>query len=496
MSIDITGSSESDEEILIQTDWLYRYGSRFIQRKPAYGVKDGDWRTEKRTLEDSLVIDHVHGRVIIGTYARWYPEYAILDIDGHGGMPKTLADVNDIKKLFGIESDRYSITYMTSPGSYHVIWKPRYNGEPVTISLLHMVLGAVVKAAKIELYPQAKRVIRAPFHPACRIVGRSGLPTLETIEDKLDAFDGLDYREISEIAEAHRWRMRTIAQTVTDPRRAESVAAMKKNRRCAYVNPGPLPKPSSGCLRMGADLYMNGLTSMSTRFESQKYVAMHLYRQNLTMGQAVDELLDWLRTRHNGFSKDAKAMLSGNWKVRHGIQREHISIVEKVWYELDKWMIFPNSTHNTYNGWFTEADILTAAKHSGGNIPLLKFLAQMLAYFNAFGKTRLNVHSKKLIGWSSSQTYIKHLDALIASGFLEREDHYLKGEFPKTIMLKVKPSFQDPKDGYMDDDRALTLDETFVKMGRLKVYELLTRNGVSRQNAHQFVERRMPRRIG
>lgn len=462
---EVSSRSTTDEQKIsssISSKTLSRYANTFIQRTPSYGEKAPNWITYHEKLQNHKILDHLQGRTTIGTLSRWYPEYAVLDIDNRSSI-----ELDSIRSEFFLNTEFRSMTFTTeSADSYHILFRPLYNGKPATVKLLHEVLDPYVKKRRIELYPQDSKIVRAPFNPNCRIIHRS--EELHTLDERLDAFFDLTALDLKTFTKSKQANGTVLKSQKTD-----------------------LPLPKSGTMKEGAELYRNGLVQPSSRYESQHKVAIWLWRQNLTPDQAIEELWTWCTTKNNGFSSDIAKAISGDYRTENAIRREHQCLVDYIWSEFERKTIYPDTTHNRHNGWLCKEDLIIAAKAANGNIPRWKFLCQLFAYFNAYGKQRLNVHSNRLIDWSSRNGYLKHLEKLEQSGILTRETSYDIGNFSKALKLQMKPSFVDLEKAFLEDEeRAMTFDEAVDSMNRKDVYDLLTGNQFSRQQAHQFVENR------
>ncbi|MBV5328753.1 MAG: hypothetical protein JZU65_14170 [Chlorobium sp.] len=466
--------TESRSERFFYED-LNAYTNTFIQRTPKHGIKGTDWHTVDTPICDDDIQAHLHGESMLGTLAKWYPGYAVLDVDDL----KSSLLLDGIRNNFHIAGNFGSMVCETSPGSYHVLFRPEYDGKPATVRLLHDILGPQVKQlsasmrtmknlSEIDLYPQGNRVIRAPFHPSCRFIGNQ----LSTLEDKLETFNNLQPLDLKSFATVTRHTARQAGKLLTAAK----------------------PTPTKGAMKEAADLYQFGLQASSeTRYHSQRKVAHWLWRLNLTPEQAIDELMNWVRNQTNGFSKDADAINRGDYRTEQQVRREHEALVGYIWSTFEDYGQYPASTHNNYYGWLTKADIATAAKVCGGNIPRFKFFCRLLSYFNAHKKQRLNVHSGKLIEWCSDKTYLKFLQYFEETGILCRDQHYLANEFSKVIQLNVKPSHVGFNDAATLTDgfgQALNFCESLEEVGHKEIYQLLTQNNVPRQRAHDFLKRR------
>lgn len=110
--------TESRSERFFYED-LNAYTTTFIQRTPRHGVKDTDWRTVDTPICDDDIQAHLHGECTLGTLAKWYPGYAVLDVDDL----KSSLLLDGICNNFHIGGNLGSMVYQTSPGSYHLSYK-------------------------------------------------------------------------------------------------------------------------------------------------------------------------------------------------------------------------------------------------------------------------------------------------------------------------------------------------------------------------------------
>lgn len=464
---------------------FFQYAHTFIQRTPKHGVRDPNWRTVDAPVTNDDIQAHLDGKKILGTLSRWYPSYAILDVDD-AKYPNLLYE---IRKELGIAADASAMTCETSPGSYHILFRPQYDGRPATVKMLHDLLGHQVKelsarlvarrdVGEVALYPQSSRVIRAPFHPSCPFVSHSPLPTLG---EKMGAFGDLSVVELKKFA----------------------LERARARREAGKAELGEFPPPRKGVMREGMELFQGGMEASSpSRYYSQHKVALYLWRENLTPEQALEELWRWVCEKTNGHSKDAVAILKGDGRTVSQVRKEQEHIVAHIWGSFERRMIYPASTHNGFYGWLSEQDYVIAAKHCGGNLPRFKFLVNLFAYVNIHKKLRLPVHRSKLQDFCGragtkghhKNDYLRHVERFEEMGILRREDHYLAGEFSKMLSLSVKPSFVDFTSGKTLTDgmeQSLTFEEGLEEMGRKKIYAMLTENGVPYRSAYQFVERRL-----
>ncbi|MBA7698406.1 hypothetical protein ES703_107083 [subsurface metagenome] len=134
----------------------------FIQPIPRFAVKlkgnNTSWRTIHKFLEDKYVKAHLKQDISIATLSKWYPPYAILDIDD-----RFLEYVDEIRDILGLDIFNSMLCSSESTNCYHLLLKPTFNNKPPTIRLLQNIFKSFGKQQNIEIYPQANRTIRSPF---------------------------------------------------------------------------------------------------------------------------------------------------------------------------------------------------------------------------------------------------------------------------------------------------------------------------------------------
>jgi hypothetical protein len=172
------------------------YTENFIQRQPRYAVKQigkKSWRTKNKPLSDKPIKAHLEGQYYVGVLGKWYPDYAILDIDD-----RERDTAEEIRESLKLDSSNSMIMESESPDSYHILFRPSYKGKPPSIRALNEILKPHAIEKGIEVYPQANKVIRLPF-------GHKQYPIdleyihLDTWDKMLRWFNKLDDMDLREI---------------------------------------------------------------------------------------------------------------------------------------------------------------------------------------------------------------------------------------------------------------------------------------------------------
>jgi len=430
-----------------------QYTKTFIQRLPWYTVKQKDksWKTKKKPLSDRAIKAHLNGQYSVGVLGKWYPGFAILDIDD-----KDRDTAEEIRENIRLDTNNSMELSSESPNSYHLLVRVTYNGKPPTIRLLNEVLKPFAREHNIEIYPQSNKTIRLPF-------GKNQKPldfeyaNLNGWKEYLWWFNKLDDFDLREVPNH---------QLMLD----------------LNIEPGNGFKIST--YQEGKFLYKNGLVEKSSRNKSQFKVLYFLWRNNYALANAIDIAWQWIKNKHNGYSKEVN---SGKWRT---IQNEIIRQANWIYsnYELSR--IYPDEIHNVYKGYITKADIEKILHISRAGLPMAKFLFNLIKYcYPRQYKTFINIHSNFLRDWSF-RNYQKYLNSLQELGVIKRYGSYKVKEFSKSISINWNFK-EDTNLIILTDHRAPeTFEETIIASYKPEEFrELLKKAGSKRVNAINATKR-------
>ncbi|MBA7494891.1 hypothetical protein ES702_05469 [subsurface metagenome] len=433
-----------------KSDPLAEYASTFVQRIPRYTVKlkeNKHWRTKKKFLVDTPIKAHLLKKYCIGVLGKWYPEYSILDIDN-----VTLEEPERIRDKLGLDPANSMLCSSESPDSYHILIRPSYNNKPPTIRLLQNTFKLFVKQNNIEIYPQANRTIRLPFgyNQDCLDIGYI---YLKSWEEKLYWFLKLDDFDLSDIP----YQQRELDLT--------------------YENPG-IPD----VFKEGEYLLKNGLQIKNSRHDAQFKMLYNLWRRNIPVSQA--KIIVWfvIKNRHNGFSK---TIITNPGECKKEIDRQAARIYDTYEHSY----IYPDETHNINNGYITKKDIADIVRINT-NLPRMRFLYNFVKYcYPRRDRNFINIHSDKLIEWSSTENYIKYLDELNKLEIVKRGNKYVKNGFSKSI--NINWNFRNSKEAILDDGRSPNTFEDTIKLSHKpeEFKALLKKAGIKRTTAIETVRR-------
>jgi hypothetical protein len=395
------------------------YLSYFVQTMPKYAIKQhgGRWTTQKKNLADPAIVAHLLGKYSIGSLSRYYPAFGALDFDG-----VSIEDVHRCMDELGLKESDSMLCTSERENGYHLLFRPIYNGESVTLNLLHKILDGYIaekqaQAIPLELYPQEDQCFRLPFGPSQKMV-IGGLPLNRQWYEKLYWFEKLD--EV-DLASDLNLPSRIVSRTGVD---AE-----------------------------GAELLECGLVERNSRYDSQYKVLYHLWRDGLPRDIAIDTAWSWIQSKHNGLSKD---ILTRPKVVRKEIERQ----TQSIWSFSDRNRENPGKVRETE--YLTESDLSAIFRLSEGSLPKMRFLANLVSYFNPRqNKGHIPVHSDLLIKWGSRGTYQKYIEELIDKGIVERSLNYSVGSHAK--MIRLFWDYRPSHDAIQNDGRNLGFDEALPK---------------------------------
>ena len=368
----------------------------------------------------------MNGQQAIACLSRWYPEYAALDLDD-----VTWTAVDKIRTGLLLDDSNSMLLSSESPDSYHIYFRPEYNGKPPTIDLLQAVLKPYAKARGIEIYPQRNRPFRLPFGK-----GQNCLDFQEQFVEKWE-------QKLYWLAKKDSFDLSGVKNHQT------SFDFKPPEQRIPSVDPAGAPVDVAALLR-------DGLQGPSTRDRAQFQIIRHLWRQNVTQDDAWRFLWDWIGRKHNGHSTD---YLKHPQMVHHHIRHQVLAYYDR----MRNFFVLPDHPHLTHKGYISKPDLLEIIKVAAGNLPRMKFIFELVKYMNPRKyRESVPIHSDKLIEWSSRETYQKNLEYLDGKGILKRGPGYLVGEKSKGI--KLEWPYQTDKDAILFEGRAVETLEKVVTM--------------------------------
>ncbi len=425
------------------------YFDTFVQPTPRYAVKSKNgWHSRKKNVCDKVIQAHLDQKYTVGVLGRWYPEYAILDMDDVA--PKK---VDDIRSQLSLDETNSMLCSSESLDSYHLLIKPAYKGKPPTLKTLQNTLGPFVKQNEIELYPQKNRVIRLPFgkNQNCLDDVYAGLKTWKEMGywfHKLDDF------ELGSVKDQQAELDLKFPKATLEP--------------CNFYSEGK-------------ELMEQGLQRPSSRHEAQFKIIYYLWRNNVSQDETQRSIWYWINNRHNGFSKDIV-------KYPKQVKSEIIFQTQHVYSKYDRAFVYPDKTHNNFNGYITKPDLEDIIELCDASMPRMRFLFNAIKYaYPRRYRSFINVHTDNLIQWGSSRTYQKYLNEFDERGILKRGGSYLSGKFSKS--LSYNWNFKQDSKAVLYQGRAIETFEDTVKLLFMQqdFKDLLSKAGAQKRNRNKIV---------
>jgi hypothetical protein len=401
------------------------FGSSFDRHSRKWQAQ-GTWYTvggpPPRHLLDSFLKT---GNPAIGVLGRWYPKYMIIDID-----ERPLSEVEEIRASMGLNENNSILCPSESKNSYHIIVPIQYRGKPPTLNLLRNITQRCSLFYGIEIFPQEKRTIRLPFGPYQGILdpGREDLVKW--------------YEKFNEFVKAHPYDLSRV------PRQQVPLDLSVSRGGVELGHP-----------ETAQELLMDGLQRSSSRNESQYKILDYYWRNNEPPEVAVRRVKWWIRHKHNGRSKTVN---KGAWKeIDQDIERQ-ASLIYSKRAMMD---FYPDAVHNDNSGYISKPDLIEIAKFTKGNLPRMRYAFHIIKYvYPRRHRPYVNVHTDRLIGWSSKDTYLQYLNELEERGIVERTKSYLAGQFAKSVKFPGW-KFQSDKKAVLYSGRSVETFEDTVKLG-------------------------------
>jgi len=310
-----------------------------------------------------------------------------------------------------------------------------YGGEPPAPKLLQLIMKPYETLKRnngvpLEVFPHPNRTCRLPFGPSQHVVTDIG-PIKLLFEEKMYWLNKLDPVDLPQL----------------NRRIADLVAAYSKD----------LIFPSATLIEQGNELRKTGLAMDNSRHDSQFLMLKACNADGMTESDGRDEVFQVILTMHNNFSKQ---ILTNPNEVYNEIQRQAKSV----------WNYQPTGRggSNLQAGFITKQDLITIIECTNGSLPKMKFLYEMVLYFNArHHRPVVTVHTESLIRWSSRSTYGKRLEELEAAGIVTRGKSYqiqTSGQPGRAKSTTLNWSFQPVEDAVLVHGRSPTNLKEAVKV--------------------------------
>jgi hypothetical protein len=357
------------------------------------------WTNHNAPTNDKLLIQHCDGEQTIAKIPAWYPIFGNIDIDSPRAQEKPVLDK---MQEIGIGADQFAC--FTTPrfrsnGNFRIYFNFQLHGKPVTARLYEDVLkNQFGQIQNLEYNPRHNAADRLIGGFDCHLVDTySKQITKVNLRETLDVLKGIKPVEISELP----------IGKLPEIKRVSNVLETSGSRNEFIIE--------------AEDLLQNGLQKNScTRHFAQGKVLFLLWLKNAYNEVSAAEFVkNWIRLKHNGFSKTVN---SGDWRnIDRAIERQAKSIFVTAANKL------PDAVHNRIVS-ATSADVIAAAKYAPGEAVRQK------QFFNLLKVIRPNFkHEWIYIPWhtwvndiASAKTYRGFQMELLAKGLMVADWRYKK----------------------------------------------------------------------
>lgn len=400
------------------------YFSRFVgHRQGPYAIQSSEggrgWITRYEKISDRLIQEgHLKGKYWVAIRSPWYPDFAYVDVD-HPAEGR----IDHILGGLGLRKGAYLIC--TSPryweqGNVHILFRPRYRSEPMTIRLLRDSVGKVVEEdLQAELYPHPTRVGRLPFGKDQFLIDEElGMPLPYSWREALPWAEKLDEYEIPPKKPQPKEKKPSMRAHV-------ETEAIYRQTHGGKFRPKHIPTLSEG-----SSLFRSGLMEKGTRHDATFCLAMYFYRLNIPPVEAQDRIEQWIRAKHHDKSGE---IVKGNWRRVDGeIARQ----IEWTYRKLPLYNVWPDNTNNI-EGFITQPDLRLIGETFAGDLVNQRRMFKLLLYYRPRGHWDWVFISgqrwQRIVGIK----YPEFQRLLQSRGIMEADRRYQVGKFSRKYKLDI-----------------------------------------------------------
>lgn len=289
-----------------------------------FGLKDeaADWRTIRQKAGNSLILDHLQDRKIVGLPFRHYSSDIILDIDNHGAD-----NSRAIFRFLDEFTEQYGpgVCFRSSENGGVHLYRPLDGSHPAGEIL---AFGDQIKrladrhGVKLDVFPNGN-ILRLPL-------GRGGAyldEDFNAVEDKEQGFESAVNHALMIFTEADLLKiesaMSDAEQEAFDARAMEVLDAVFSDTR----TPGRrAPNIGAGSSKRGRSertnfFLKNGIPPRGDKGktnEAVNLISAHFVFYGpgiLTKGQAIEAVERWFHDHHNGNSREYNRNRAHLWRM-------------------------------------------------------------------------------------------------------------------------------------------------------------------------------------
>lgn len=430
------------------------YVHSFIQRHPRYATKliGGTWRTKNKPLSDIPIQAHLAGRYAVAGIGKYYPSHAVLDFDD-----RSREYVEEIKSILGLNDSNSMLCKSESLNCYHNLIKPEYKRKPATLRLMNDAFSGFVNSHGIEFYPKKRKPFRLPFGKGQDCLDPQ-FALFDSWQDQLHGFERLE------------------------PFNLSAIPMRQLNFDFESLKTGSNNFERFGWFTEGRESLNHGLQQASSRHHSQLRVIYYLWRLNTDQSDAERIVWFWIRSKHNGFSKD---IIINPRSVKKDIESQ----VNWLYSMYEFTNVYPDSTHNGHHGYICKPDLKDIIQLTGGSLPKMKFLFNLIKFANPRRyRNFMDIHSDKLIAWANERTYLKRINEATEKGIIKRYGSYKVGVCAKSF--KIRWPWRGSSEAVLYDGRSIdTLKDTLKTVyGQDELRQLLSTYGADRKAVYNIIK--------
>jgi hypothetical protein len=369
-----------------------------------------EWQTVHKSTNDKLIKAHLKQKISLGLPAAWYPVFCSLDIDNPNAQQ--IEKIHNRFDQFGIGKSQMLV--MTTPSydethNHRIYLRLEYKDKTPTHRLSHEVLQNCF-GNLCEIYPQTNRKDRLPCGFGADVIKDDVRMSWLSWQEEMALMMKIDATAIESL-----------------PRQLPLFEQPESER----------DNPRNWTMRGKArEIYENGLEAQGTRHEAQFTLLLDFWRQNYFEDAAAQFVKNWIREKHNRFSKAAKTQ---NWRE---VDKEIDRQAAWVWANA---RTMPDSVHNLHRR-TTKDDLIFGAKLFPGDAIRQRQFFKLASFARArehhdwiFISAR--IWQEEIANWT---TYKKFQQELEEKGLMRSIQSYKIGEYSRRYQLDLpqteKPS--------------------------------------------------------
>lgn len=358
---------------------------------------------------------HLQGIDMTGTRAKWYPVWSIFDFDLSGDDRKT--KLKELKKELNILENEFEINgsmRFEEKEHFHFVIRPEIFNKTTYLSKQRAILKPIADKLDLELYPQANKKVSDPFSPYQPLLNKE---TLQPITNEwLKCMEVYKKIEPFNLGKAEK-------QGNLDLKYTKDLYKKKSGTKQLHI---PLKAKCE-------ELIENGLQAFSTRHKAILDLSCYYSLSNITPGQAIYKIRNWLHKKNNGKSHTVN---NNKW---NDIEYDIKKIVKWAYSKYVRYDILPNEVHNIGYG-IAQSHLDLIAGYFPGDVVNQRRMFNLLCYYNPRSHWDYVFIHRDIWFDIVSSNYKQFQNLLIKKGILKTINSYEIGKFSKRFkLIGLKP---------------------------------------------------------